>query len=134
MFEQTARAHAKYIWSDPEGEGRNRWVLFRREFRLAGRPVSGALNIFADTRYRLSVNGRVVCHGPARFFVAGPEYDTVDLTPYLRPGRNAIAAIVNSYGCLNFHSEISLGGLIAWGAAVDDAGHTVPIATDETWR
>ncbi|MGB2820470.1 MAG: family 78 glycoside hydrolase catalytic domain, partial [Phycisphaerae bacterium] len=27
-----------------------------------------------------------------------------------------------------------LGGLIAWGTASDDAGDTVPIATNETWR
>jgi len=134
VSDQTARADAKYIWSDSHGEGRNRWVLFRRELTLAGEPTAAALNLFADTRYRLLVNGRVVCHGPARFFAAKPEYDTVDLAPYLRRGRNAIAVIVNSYGCVSFHSEISKGGLIAWGAATDDAGNTVPIATDETWR
>ncbi len=134
MSDQTARAHARYIWSDPKGEGRNRWVLFRHEFALAGQPVSGTLNIFADTRYRLRVNGRVACHGPARFFVARPEYDTIDLAPYLRRGRNAIGVIVNSYGCASFHSEISVGALVAWGTAADDAGKAVRIATDETWR
>ena len=125
---------ARYIWIDPNGEGRNRWALLRREFTLAGEPAGGVLNIFADTRYRLLVNGLVVCHGPARFFACRPEYDTVDLLPYLRRGPNAIAIIVNSYGCVSFHSEVSVGGLIAWGEAADEAGNTVRIATDETWR
>ncbi|MBM4043007.1 MAG: hypothetical protein FJ290_31340 [Planctomycetes bacterium] len=46
-------------------------------------------------------------------------------------GRNAIAIVVNSTGGVTFHSEPSVGGLIAWGEARDDAGNVVPIATDE---
>jgi hypothetical protein len=92
------------------------------------------LNIFADTRYRLIVNGKVLGHGPARFFSAKPEYDTVDLLPALRRGRNVIAVIVNSCGGVTFHSEPSVGGLIAWGEARDAAGNTVSFATDESWR
>lgn len=125
--------HARYIWVDKTGTGRNRYVLFRRTFSLLG-PKTAHLNIFADTRYRLMLNGHIVGHGPARFFVAKPEYDTWDLTPYLRTGRNALAVIVNSYGCLSFHNEASIGGLIAWGLATDKTGRVVRIATDDSWR
>ena len=127
-------ATAKFIWTDRGGRGRNRWALFRTAFELAGAPAGGCLSIFADTRYRLIVNGQVLGHGPARFFPAKPEYDTIDLAPALRQGRNAIAIAVNSTGGVTFHSEPSVGGLIAWGEARDERGNVAPIATDESWR
>jgi len=126
-------AEASYIWSDPEGRGRNRYVLFRRRFELAGEPEAGELNIFADTRYRLLVNGTVVAHGPARFFLEAPEYDTHDIAPFLRPGLNVVAVMVNSYGCVSFHSEFSIGGLIAWGR-VRAGGEETTLLTDGSWK
>ncbi len=126
--------NAKFIWTDPHGEGRNRWAMFRTTFDLPAEPAEGELNIFADTRYRLLINGEVVCHGPARFFVVKPEYDTVDVTPFLRPGRNVIAVVVNSQGVNTFHNEASVGGLIAWGAFEDVEGNTRQVATDESWK
>jgi len=125
---------ARYIWTDETGEGLNRWALLRRTFTLSAAPSAGELNLFADTRYRLLINGHVVGHGPARFFLARPEYDTHDLAPYLREGENVIAVLVNSYGCSSFHSETSTGGLIAWGEAADEAGRSVRIVTDPSWR
>ncbi|HUT32338.1 MAG TPA: family 78 glycoside hydrolase catalytic domain [Planctomycetota bacterium] len=127
-------ADARFIWVDAEGKGRNRWGLFRTTFELAAKPAGGSLNVFADTRYRLVVNGHVLGHGPARFFPWKPEYDTIDLAPALRQGRNAIALIVNSTGGVTFHSEPSVGGLIAWGEVRDDTGNVATIATDESWR
>jgi alpha-L-rhamnosidase len=126
--------NAKYIWIDPTGAGFNRWGLFRTTFTLAGQPAGGTIHLFADTRYRLVINGEVVCHGPARFFPARPEYDTVDISPFLRAGKNVIAVTVNSYGCVSFHSHVSVGGLIAWGEACDEGGGVAAFATDESWR
>ena len=125
---------AKYIWTDADGGGLNRYVLFRRSFELAGEPRGGEINIFADTRYRLIVNGTVVGHGPARFFAAKPEYDVYDIAPFLRQGRNVVAAVVNSYGDQSFHSEAGIGGLVAWGQAADDAGASVSLDTDDGWK
>jgi len=125
---------AKYIWTDDSGQGLNRYALFRRTFELADGPVQGRLNIFADTRYRLLVNGVVLGHGPARFFVARPEYDSYDIAPFLNPGVNVVAVMVNSYGASNFHAERSIGGLIAWGQVSDDTGTAVGLATDGSWK
>lgn len=125
---------ALYIWSDPEAGGRNRYVLFRYTFTLPSAPVAGSLHLFADTRYRLLVNGATLGHGPARFAVACPEYDSYDLSAHLRAGVNVIAVTVNSYALATFHSERSIGGLIAWGTVADADGHTVHIASDESWR
>ncbi len=124
---------AVYIWNDTEGAGRNRYVLFRKNVVLGQKPVSGTLHLFADTHYRLLVNGKLVGHGPARFAVSHPEYDSYDLTPYLQPGDNIMAVIVNSVGRRTFSSEASHGGLIAWGELVDTTGNHV-WATDASWR
>jgi alpha-L-rhamnosidase len=129
-----SQQNARYIWNDPEGRGRNRYVLFRKSFDLPGEPRSGELNLFADTRYRLIVNGVTLGHGPARFFLPKPEYDTFDLTPHLRRGANTIAIAVNSYGCVSFHNVKSIGGLIAWGEASDDAGDVLTLDSDASWR
>ncbi len=129
----TAR-QADYIWYDGEGQGYNRYALFRRSFRLDAEPAGGMLHIFADTRYRLLVNGVVLGHGPARFFVARPEYDSVDISPFLQRGANTVAVMVNSYGCLSFHSEASTGGLIVWGHVADQDGAQVDLATPGGWK
>jgi hypothetical protein len=125
---------ASYIWNEPDGRGRNRYVLFRRTFELKGEPEAGQLSIFADTRYRLLINGMVVAHGPARFLVEAPEYDTHDITPFLRSGHNVVAVMVNSYGCVSFHSEFSRGGLKAWGTVQTADGAETTLVTDESWK
>ncbi|MBI5724452.1 MAG: family 78 glycoside hydrolase catalytic domain [Planctomycetes bacterium] len=126
--------NAKFVWTDPHGSGRNRYSLFRRSFELPGEPAKSQFHIFADTRYRLSVNGETVGHGPARFMRVKPEYDTWDIGPLLRKGRNVLAVTVNSYGGLSFHSEKGVGCLIAWGAAEDKAKTKIDLATGPEWR
>ena len=49
-----------------DGAGRNRYVAFRRAFALGEPSKTAMFHLFADTRYRLIVNGETVCHGPAR--------------------------------------------------------------------
>ncbi len=125
---------AKYIWADASGQGRNRYVLFRRAFELDAEPAGGQLHVFADTRYRLLLNGEVVGHGPARFHVSRPEYDTYELGGRLRSGTNVVAVVVNSYGTHTFHSERSIGGLVAWGSARTEAGAHISLSTGEGWK
>ncbi len=129
-----AARNAQFVWSDPHGTGMNRYVLFRSTFRLQGKPASAVLHLFADTRYRLIVNGTVVAHGPGRFFVAKPEYDSHDIAPFLQDGANVIAVAVNSYGSYTYHSEYSHGGFIAWGTVEADDGSEVDVATPGEWR
>ena len=39
---------------------------FRKNFKLDRQPESFVVNVSADNRYRLFVNGTPVCYGPAR--------------------------------------------------------------------
>ncbi len=52
----------------------------------------------ADSRFVLFVNGVEVARGPARSIPERLAWTEIDLAPYLRAGRNAIAALVRFYG------------------------------------
>lgn len=76
------------------------------------------IHLFAETRYRLWVNGEFVSSGPARFVQSAPLYDSLDLEPYLAAGRNCIAVEVHHYGCSSFQTMPGgRDGFIAWGGA-----------------
>ena len=67
---------------------------FRRSFDLAERPAQFVVHISADNRYRLFVNGQFAAAGPAQSDLRNWRFETVNLSPLLKPGRNVIAAIV----------------------------------------
>ena len=62
------------------------------------RPEQFVVHVSADNRYRLYVNGEQVSSGPQRSDVMHWRYETVDLAPKLRAGRNVIAALVWNWG------------------------------------
>ena len=69
-------------------------VHFRSAFDLASVPQSYVIHASADNRYELSVNGRRVLSGPARGDLNHWRYETLDIAPWLRSGRNVLAAVV----------------------------------------
>lgn len=72
--------------------------LYRREFELASVPARFVVHVTADARYRLWVNGASVSSGPQWSDPVDWRYESVDLAPHLRPGRNVLAAQVMAYG------------------------------------
>ena len=52
------------------------------------------IHVTGDNRYQLFVNGTRVVWGPARGDLNHWRFETVDLVPYQKPGRNALAAVV----------------------------------------
>lgn len=71
---------------------------FRKSFDLPAPLAHFVVNVSADNRYRLFVNGTSVATGPARGDLMHWQYETVDLAPWLKPGRNVIAALVWNWG------------------------------------
>jgi len=71
---------------------------FRRAFSLSARPDRFVVHVSADNRYRLYVNGRQVSSGPQRSDLMHWRYETLDLAPHLRAGRNVLAALVWNWG------------------------------------
>lgn len=122
-----------YIWSESDSSARHQYRNFRCAFELSGQIEKAELNLFADTRYRLYVNGKVIGHGPGRFKVGFPEYDTYDIADALVSGKNVIAVTVCSFGWGTFLTDESCGGLVAWGE-VRTASGTLFLSTSRGWK
>ncbi|HMF79711.1 MAG TPA: alpha-L-rhamnosidase N-terminal domain-containing protein [Bryobacteraceae bacterium] len=67
---------------------------FRKTFELPAKPSTFVVHVSGDNRYRLYANGQPVSLGPARGDLTHWRYETVDLAPHLRTGKNVLAAVV----------------------------------------
>lgn len=67
---------------------------FRRAVELASKPQKCLVHVTADSRYELFVNGTRLVWGPARGDLYHWRYETIDIAPFLRAGKNALAATV----------------------------------------
>ena len=96
LFDQ--RWQARWIYH-PEASGTAYGVYhFRKTFDLDENPDTFIIHVSADNRYRLFVNGNAVCFGPARGDILNWRYETLDIAPYLRQGKNLVAAVVWNFG------------------------------------
>jgi len=104
---------------------------FRRLFDLTAVPSALVVHVSADNRYVLHVNGRLVGRGPARGDVLHWPFETYDISPYLVPGRNIVAATVWNFGVHAPMGQISrrTGFLMQ----ADDAAHAV-LNTGAEWQ
>jgi hypothetical protein len=91
-------APAKWIWLPSERTLPNTFVLFRRSIHLGKDPTTATGWIAADSRYRLTVNGRRVQWGPAPHDPRHAEADPVDLSGCLQEGENILGIEVLFYG------------------------------------
>jgi len=82
----------------PAKETWNRFCYLRRTLHLESVPAAVPARVTADSRFVMFVNGLEVARGPARSIPERLAWKEVDLAPYLRTGRNAIAALVRFYG------------------------------------
>ena len=105
--------------------------LFRKSFDLPAAPTRFVVHASADQRYELFVNGARVATGPARGDLDHWRFETVDIAPQLRAGRNLLAAIVWNFGAEAPMAQISNEtGVILQG---DDDAESV-VNTDKTWK
>ncbi len=124
-----------WLADDHLGEPWNYWRIYRKELTLASKPRHARIRVTADSRYKLFVNGKFVCRGPARGYPFSLPYDELDIAPFLRAGRNVLAAVVHHFGITMFHHiETGWEGFLLDGEAELGPGKTVPLSTDSTWR
>lgn len=71
---------------------------FRKTIDLAKVPDQMVIHVSADNRYNLFVNGHRVCYGPAKGDLKTYKYDVIDIAPFLKPGKNLLAALVYNGG------------------------------------
>ena len=67
---------------------------FQRKFELAAKPSAFLVDVTADNRFILYVNGARVASGPSTGDIAHWRVERIDLAPYLDAGSNTIAARV----------------------------------------
>ncbi len=79
----------------------NAHILFRGSFDLKNLTHPATVYITADDYYKLYVNGNLVCMGPALAYHSRYGYNTVDISEYLRVGRNVIAVHTLYQGLIN---------------------------------
>lgn len=101
--------NGQWIWyGGPDGE--NTAGCFAQSFFWdGGEPV--LLRLTARTRYVACCNGREVGRGPIRSSKNRDYVDELDLTPYLRRGKNYLAVRVWSYGWSTYQTIGGPGGL-----------------------
>jgi hypothetical protein len=91
-------------------------VHFRKVIDLESVPEKFIVHVSGDNRYRLYVNGTEVCYGPQLGDMRHWRYETLDLSPFLRVGKNSVAAeVINwgverSYGIISFKTGFLLQG------------------------
>lgn len=85
----------------PCDEHRNRHILFRKHFSLNRLPERARVFVTADDYYKLYINGRFVCQGPAPAYHFQYPYNEVDVTDFLREGENTIAVHTLYQGLIN---------------------------------
>lgn len=104
---------------------------FRKNITLDSKPNSFNVHVSADNRYKLYVNEVLVSMGPARGDGYYWNYETVDLAPYLKPGKNTVAALVFNEAQFQPVAQISFRtGLMLQGSTpAEDI-----VNTNNTWR
>lgn len=111
----------------------NTWQMFRKQVHVDRVPQGLKAKIAVDSKYWLWVNGKmVVFEGQLK---RGPSpldtyYDEVDLSQYLKRGRNLIAVLAWFYGKEGFsHKNSGRAGFL-----FDAQGDGIAILSDETWE
>ncbi|KAJ4178146.1 hypothetical protein NW755_013423 [Fusarium falciforme] len=124
-------------WVDSAKDSAGGFVHFRKELTLDRVPSEPVIvQITADTKYQLYINGRLTIFGP----VKGDEhlwfYDELDIGPYLKSGVNTLSVQVlrlyhgTPYG--TSFPRMPFPGLLVRRAGEAD-GDEIQLDTDDTW-
>lgn len=104
---------------------------FRKEFKLDKLPEKFVINISADNRYRLFVNGTPVGLGPARGDLNHWYFETVDIASQLQKGNNILAVLIWNAGPYTPGAQMTLKtGLIVQGNTAQEA----VVNTNRSWK
>ena len=104
---------------------------FRKTFFLRKKPAKVIVHVSADNRYRLFVNGKSVCFGPARGDIDNWRFETVDISSFLKKGRNCIASVVWNFG--RYKPAAQFSRFTAFLFQTDDRKYSF-LNTDASWK
>ena len=130
-FAQSVTWKAKRITPPQSQNESNTWINFRRDIDLKTLPSEAIAKIATDSKYWLWINGEMVVYeGQLK---RGPTpndtyYDEVNITPYLKKGKNTLAILTWYFGKDGFsHNSSGQAGLVFQCDAID-------LISDENWK
>ncbi len=116
----------------------NAFRRYRKTFVLPKKELQSAIiRMTAETRYLLWVNGQYVNRGPAKCYQWYQSYDTIDISAYLKPGKNSIAVLQHIVGkntYSNVYYDSRAGILVDGEISFKDASSPLRIDTDTSWK
>ncbi len=124
---------AKWIWDDTNVQ--NEWKIFRKTFDVASRPDKVTACISAESRYWLYINGKcAVFEGSLKRGINLEDgfYDEVDITKFIKSGKNTIAALCWYWGERKGNMSCNSAGKPGFIFEADING--TRIITNESWR
>ena len=101
--------NARWIWVEPTGKP-DTFGEFYDEFLWEEGEVNCLLSCDGD--YTLFINGRYVSSNQYGDFEWYKSYDAIDITPYLKKGKNTVAVLVWHFGIDTQRSFKAQAGLI----------------------
>lgn len=114
----------QWIWTAGGRPERNAYAFFRKRFRATGRL---RIDIAADTRYELHLDGARIARGTMPCVSAYTVYDTHQID--VRPGDHVVGVLVHHVGEACATSMKSRPGLL-----VEIRGRGISIGTDSSWK
>jgi hypothetical protein len=104
---------------------------FRKAIELPGRPSRFVVHVSGDQRFVLYANGQRVGIGPSRGDILFWRFETFDLAPLLKPGRNLLVAIVWNFGTMAPAAQVTdRTGFVLQGDGPAEQG----VNTDPSWQ
>lgn len=122
----TIDTNAQWIWA-ADAAPKQAFVAVTQTF-TADSTVTASIRLFADTFYKLYVNGHFVNAGPAPFRKPIIMLDTYDIQPFLQSGENHICILCHFVGRTIKWNTCDAPGCLAELRIADQI-----ITTDETW-
>lgn len=115
----------------PCDKHRNRHILFRKKFITDRCSDNAVIYISADDYYKLYINGSFAGQGPAPSYHFQYNYNRIDVSRFLKKGKNIIAVHTLYQGLINrvWQSGDNRHGLIL-DLLIDD---TVVVSSDESF-
>lgn len=126
-------AHARWLWA-PGVAGPNHYVEFSRELDVRAAVAEAWLQVSAETSLRLWINGRLIHSGPAREVAPYFYFDTVDLRPHLRTGRNELRILAHHQGKNSQSYQAGTPALLVAGRLAAADGTAVEFSEASGWR
>lgn len=134
--------YSNWVWCSEWADEHNNTptiVLFRKIIEIENIPEKAVINISADSRYKLYINEHFVEVGPSKGDSQIWFLDEVEITSYLKTGKNVIAVMVlrNPLKPAGGNQSIictAIPGLYLEGMCTDSNNKTYDFTANHTWK